>query len=102
MKVYNADETGINVVYKPGKVVAMVGRRNVYSIVVGERSKNHTIFCVSASGVSLPSLMVYPRMRSIPDAMRVGAPPGTAFMVTDSGWMTICSGFNISINGSTS
>ena len=44
MKVYNADETGINVVYKPGKVVAMVGRRNVYSVAVGERSKNTQYF----------------------------------------------------------
>ena len=61
MQVYNADETGINVVYKPGKV---------------------------ASGVSLPLLMVYPRKRSVPNAMRVGAPPGTVFRVTDSGWMT--------------
>ena len=74
---------------KPGKVVAMVGRKNVYSIAAGERSKNHTILaCVSASGVSLPPLMVFPRKRSVPDAMRVGAPPGTVFMVTDSGRMT--------------
>ena len=89
MQVYNADDTGINVVYKPGKVVAMVGRKNVYSIAAGERGKNHTILaCVSASGVSLPPLMVFPRKQSVPDAMRVGATPGTVFMVTDSGWMT--------------
>ena len=67
----------------------MVGRKNVYSIAAGERGKNLTVLaCVSASGVSLPPLMVYPRKRSVPDAMRVGALPGTVFMVTDSGWMT--------------
>lgn len=36
MLVYNADESGINVVYKPGKIPAMVGRKNVYSIAAGE------------------------------------------------------------------
>ena len=28
MQVYNADESGVGVVHKPGKVVAEVGRRN--------------------------------------------------------------------------
>ena len=89
MQVYNADETGINVVYNPGKVVAMVGRRNVYSIAAAERGKNHTLLaCVSASGCSLPPLMIYPRKRSVPEAMRLGAPPGTVFTVSDNGWMT--------------
>ena len=88
MQVYNADETGINVVYKPGRVVAMVGRKNVYSIAAGERGKKHTILaCVSASGISLPPLMIYPRKRSVPEGMRAGAPPDTMFMVSDSGWM---------------
>ena len=32
MQVYNADETGITIVHKPGKVLAELGRRNVYSI----------------------------------------------------------------------
>lgn len=89
MQVFNADETGINVVYKPGKVLAMVGRKNVYSIAAGERGKNHTILaCVSASGISLPPLMIYPRKRSVPEGMRAGAPPDTMFTVSDSGWMT--------------
>ena len=89
MQVYNSDETGINVVYKPGKVLAMVGRKNVYSLSAAERGKNHTILaCVSAAGVSLPPLMVFPRKRCVPDSMKVGAPPGTLFMVSDYGWMT--------------
>ena len=86
MQVYNA---GINVVYKPGKVLAMVGRKNVYNVATAERGKNHTILaCVSGSGVSLPPLIIYPRKRSVPDSMRVGAPADTMFMVSDSGWMT--------------
>ena len=39
MQIYNADESGINVVNQPWKVLAMVGRRNVYSISAAEQGK---------------------------------------------------------------
>ena len=59
MQVYNADESGIKIVYKPGKVLAMIDRRNVYRISAAQRDKNHTLLaCVSAAGVSLPPLMI--------------------------------------------
>ena len=32
MLIYNVDETGVSVVHKPGKVIAEMGRRNVWSI----------------------------------------------------------------------
>ncbi len=35
MLVYNCDETGV--VHKPGKVIAQLGRRNVYAITSAER-----------------------------------------------------------------
>ena len=89
MQIYNADESGINVVNQPWKVLAMVGRRNVYSISAAEQGKNHTILaCVSAAGVSLPPLMIYLRKRSVQESMRMGAPSDTLLMVSDSGWMT--------------
>ena len=50
MLVFNCDETGISIVHKPGKVVAQLGRRNVYAITSAERGKTHTVLsCVSAS-----------------------------------------------------
>ena len=59
MLIYNADETGVGIVTKPGKVFAEIGRRNVYTITAAERGKTHTIMsCVSASGSTLPPLMV--------------------------------------------
>ena len=55
MQVFNADETGVNIVHKPGKVVAKLGCHNVYSLTSAERGKNHTILsCVSAAGYALP------------------------------------------------
>ena len=74
--VFNVDETGVTIVHKPGKVLAELGRRNVYALKLAERGRTHTILiCVSASGFSIPPLMVYPRKR-VPDNMREGAVPG--------------------------
>jgi len=64
MLIFNSDETGISVVHKPGKVVAELGRHNVYSMTSAERGKTHTILsCVSASGYVLPP-MIYPRKKA--------------------------------------
>ena len=61
MLIYNCDETGITVVHKPGKVFAELGRRNVYALTSAERGKTHTVLsCVSASGLCVPPMMVYP------------------------------------------
>lgn len=88
MYIYNADETGISVVHKPGKVVAQLGRSNVYSITSAERGKTHTVLtCVSASGHAIPPMMVYPRKKCVPDNLRDGAVPGTLFTNSESGWI---------------
>lgn len=88
MQVFNCDETGITVVHKPGKVVAELGRRNVYAVTSAERGKIHTVLsCVSASGYTLPPMMVYPRKKAVPEKLRIGAVPNTLFMSSESGWI---------------
>ena len=83
MLIYNCDETGITVVHKPGKVFAELGRCNVYALISAERVKTHTVLsCVSASGLCVPPMMVYPRKKSVPDNMREGAVPNTIFTVS--------------------
>ena len=37
MQVYNADETGVTIVHKPGKVIAELGCHHVYSIMSAEK-----------------------------------------------------------------
>lgn len=60
MLIFNMDETGISVVHKPGKFLAEVGRKMVWSLTSGERGKNHTVVtCVSASGFALPPMIIY-------------------------------------------
>ena len=85
-QIFNADETGVTIVHKLSKVVAHIGRRNVPSLTSADK---HTVLaCVSASGQVLPSFMLYPRKRPVPEKMREGAYPNTIFQVSDNGWIT--------------
>jgi hypothetical protein len=89
MQVYNIDETGVTIVHKPGKVISEVGRKHVYSLTSCERGKTHTVVaCISASGIALPPLMIYPRKKEVPETMRAGAVPGSMFRYSDNGWIT--------------
>lgn len=88
MQVYNADETGVSVVHKMGNVLAHVGCRHVYSIASGEKGKTHTVLtCVSASGMVLPPMIVYPRKERVSDNVREGCVPNTLFVHSDTGWI---------------
>ena len=88
-RLYNVDEPGVSVVHKPCKVVAELGRRNVYSITAAERGKPIQLFaCVSASGFVLPPMMVYPRKKSVPEHLKEGAVPNTLFTNSVNGWIT--------------
>ena len=88
MLIYNADETGFSKVHKsPCKVLARRGQKTVWGITSGERGRTHTLLvCGSASGHALPPLMIFPRVR-LPEALKVGAPPGTQFATSPKGWI---------------
>ena len=88
MQIFNSDETGVSVVYKPGKVVAELGRRNVYSVSAAERGKTHTVVsCVSACGFVLPPMIIYPRKKPVPEHFKKNAYPNTLFSCSESGWV---------------
>ena len=70
--------------HKPGKVLAELGRRNVYALT---KAKPTVLVCVSASGFFIPPLIIYPQKQRIPDHMKKGAIPNTMFEVSESGWI---------------
>ena len=77
----------VSIVHKPTKVIAELDRRNVYSTTSAERGETHTVLsCVSASGVSLPPMMVYLRKKKS-DNCREGAIAGTVFASSENRWM---------------
>ena len=90
------DETGISIVHKPGKVVTEMGRRNVYAVTSAERGKTHTVLaCVSASGYVLPPMIIYLRIRCVPESLKEGAIPDTLFATSESGWINSLKWFRL-------
>ncbi|XP_076799909.1 uncharacterized protein LOC143445003 [Clavelina lepadiformis] len=82
-RIYNMDESGINVVQKLSKVLAKKGKHQVGSITSQERGQNVTVICcMSAGGNFVPPSFIFPRVR-----MKDGAPPGSMFTCQKKGWM---------------
>lgn len=66
MQIYNANESGISMVHRPGKVITQLGRRTVYSLSSVKRGKTHmALVCVSVTGNTLLPMMVNPRERPV-------------------------------------
>lgn len=88
MQILNCAETGVSIVFKPKKVIAELGKRNVYTISSAEKGKTHTILsCVSATGLIVPPMMIYPRNTCVPDKLKEGAFPKTLFRSSENGWI---------------
>ena len=88
MQVFNCDETGVTIVFKPNKVVAELGKRHVYALSADEKGETHTVLsCVSATGFTVPPMMIYPRKTCVRDKLKEGAYPNTLFVSSESGWV---------------
>ncbi|XP_034255343.1 uncharacterized protein LOC117653647 [Thrips palmi] len=79
-QIYNTDETGVCVVTKPGKVLAVKGSKNVRERTGGERGENVTaVVTVNATGSHiLPPTLIF-RGQSLNMDLTEGAPEGTVF-----------------------
>ena len=85
--IFNLDETGISTVQAVPKVLAERGTKLVGQIAAAERGNLVTVVCcVSATGRSLPPVMVFPRV-NFKDHMINGAPAGNLGLATQPGWM---------------
>ena len=85
-QIFNCDETGMPLTHKPPKVVAQIGQKHPYSVTSGDKSQITVLACASASGYSIPPMVVYDRKSLQPD-MTVGEMPGTFYGLSESGWM---------------
>ena len=81
------DETSKSSVLKWSKIISIRGKRQVGAVTSAERGTNTTgVYCLSATGRYIPPMLIFKRKR-IADALKVGAPEGTAFGCTESGWI---------------
>ena len=86
MQIFNADESGITCVHKPGKILTQMGKRAVFSKVSAERGTSTTILVAgSAAGLVVPPMMIFKGKRLTKDLTKDGV-PGTFFSVSDNGW----------------
>lgn len=86
-KIYNVDETGHSTVQVPSKVISTKGKRQVGAATSAERGTNTTgVYCNSATGHFIPPMLIFKRKR-MADSLKNGAPDGTVFACTDSGWI---------------
>ncbi|KAG8223060.1 hypothetical protein J437_LFUL002008 [Ladona fulva] len=85
-RIFNADETGITTVQDPGKILATKGKKQVGSVTSWERGKLVTVMCaMSASGIFIPPLFIYPRKRMSPLLTKDG-PPCAIYECSKKGW----------------
>lgn len=84
----NCDETGVTILFKPNKVVAELGKRNVYALSAAKKENSHCFCYVSRQQVlRFPPVMIYLRKISVPDKLKEGSYPNTLFVSSGSGWV---------------
>lgn len=87
-RIFNLDETGLQLCPKTGVVLAPKNYRAMYDVASGQEKQSITVLCnVSTNGGIVPPFIVYPLQRiskeivqSVPDEWGIGR--------SDSGWMT--------------
>jgi hypothetical protein len=85
--IYNADESGLQLHSKAGKVLAAKGERSVLQVTNSERGENVTVLaCCSASGNFIPPFIVFKGKRQNP-AFSNDVPPGSMIAMSDSGYI---------------
>lgn len=87
-RIFNCDETGLTIVQsKIPKVLARKGKKQIGSLTSAERGSLVTVVtCMSASGIYVPLLLIFPR-KNMKNELKDGAPPGTVFETHPSGWI---------------
>jgi DDE superfamily endonuclease len=87
-RLSNVDETGLSTVHsQKERVLAHKGRKQVGKMVSAEKGETVTaVCCISASGVYIPPMLIFPRSR-VNDRLSHGAPPGSIVKCSPSGWI---------------
>lgn len=86
-RIFNLDETCIQLCPDTGKVISIRGKKNVYELAPGPEKSNLTfVGCFSADGEIVCPSIIYPYLRLPPDiAEKI---PDTFFIgKSESGWM---------------
>ncbi|KAJ0180122.1 hypothetical protein K1T71_004713 [Dendrolimus kikuchii] len=76
-RIFNIDETGVQLNNKPGKVIATKGAKSVHSVTSGEKGETVSIVaCCNAAGNFLPPVVIIKGVNKKPE-FQDGLPPGS-------------------------
>ena len=85
-QIFNCDETGMPLQHKPLKVVSLVSQKHPYAITSGEKVQITVLACASASGYTIPPMVVFDR-KHLQIEMTRDEVPGTFYGLSNNGWM---------------
>ena len=85
-RIYNCDETGIPLNPPCPKVIDKVGTRNPCYVTGDSKVQVTVLACTNAAGIVIPPMVVM-KKRPITEHICEGEVPGTAYGLSDSGWM---------------
>lgn len=81
--IFNIDESGLQLINKPGKVIAQRGSKSVASITSGEKGETISLVaCCSAEGVFLPPFCIF-KGKNVKDCYKNGMPTGSAIAMNE-------------------
>jgi len=84
-QIYNMDESGFPLQHKPPKIVARKGTKHAVAITANDKAQITVLACVSASGSTLPPMVIFDRKLLKPE-LTWGEVPGTLYGLTANGW----------------
>ena len=88
-RMYNLDETGVQLCPTTGKLLGAKKEKNVYYISPGKEKESITVLCTySADGKGIAPMIVYPYKRFPPKDVALSVPDGFITGHSASGWMT--------------
>ncbi|XP_031783872.1 uncharacterized protein LOC116417004 [Nasonia vitripennis] len=88
-RVFNCDETNVQLIPKSEKVLAKKGASSAYKIVDGGEKESLTaLFMYSADGTKAPPMIMYKYADSMPANILKNCPAGWGIGNSDNGWMT--------------
>lgn len=87
-RIFNVDETGLTIVQsRVPHVIGRRGKRQIAALTSAERGATITVIaCMSASGIFVPPMVIFPR-KNMSDLLMRGSPPGSIGFAHPSGWV---------------
>jgi len=85
-QIYNCDESGMPLDHKLPKTITLKGVKKVRQITTGNKTQITILGCVSATGQTIPPMVVFSGKR-FNHELSIGEVPGTLYGMSDSGWM---------------